>query len=261
MKFLALVSCLLLSLAVSAQEIYQDVESVPALRTQSYPAKDYKHIIIFSAQRTGSSLVYNVFRFLFEDSDKLFARHNNFTSDRVVLKAHTSKKFLSVDPARTLCIFTFRNPWDASISNYRICTRKTIENKAFAQKLINRHASYLLFSEQLQQKGQSLIRLKYEDFVDDLDSLFRCIEEHFNITIDLRDKELMRKSYSKENIKACTKGLKNFSEFLPISGFHGQHVNAERYIPPADFLYWLKVYMKEVSPLFQAYGYPPVECD
>ena len=65
----------------------------------------------------------------------------------------------------------------------------------------------------------------------------------------------MRIGYSKENIKACTKNLKDFEEYLPISGFHGDHIVTGRYTPPADFLYWLNINLSCVQGVFKNYGY------
>ncbi len=46
----------------------------------------------------------------------------------------------------------------------------------------------------------------------------------------------MKIGYSKENICLCTQDMTSFKEFLPISGFHGQHLTPEKYAPPADLL-------------------------
>lgn len=244
----------LLKSACYSQEIY-DVETVPYLRTKEYPTPSRKKIVIFSAPRTGSSLVYNIFRFLFEEDAKLNEHHNSFNLDRVVLKTHRIGEIQLLEKENAICIFTFRNPFDACVSNFRICTRSFIDHKKFAQELVHRHSNALLFTEKLEKEGRHMIRLKYENFSDHLEALFEVIEDQFNIAIDSRDKELMRKSYSKENIEACVKNLKDFSEYLPISGFHGQHVTSQDYEPPADFLSWLNVYLENLIPLYQTYGY------
>jgi len=107
----------------------------------------------------------------------------------------------------------------------------------------------------MERKGWDVIRLKYENFANDLDFIFDAIEDHFHISIDVKDKELMRKGYSKENIYRCIQHLTDFREYLPISGFHGQHVIFQEFTPPADFVHWLNIYLNGAKPLFRPYGY------
>ena len=242
------------SLAYHAQEIY-DVETVPTLRTKAYSSEAYKNIVIFSAPRTGSMLIYNIFKFLFEKDSQLLARHDNFNLNRVVLRTHRFAEFNLIDKESTLCIFTFRNPIDACISTFRICTRNPINPQELAYEFINRTCCYFSYIKSKEHEGLQVLKLKYEDSAGNLDLIFDKIEDHFHISIDPKDKELMRLCYSIENIEACIKGLKDFDEFLPISGFHGKHVTLQRYTPPADFLYWLNIYLQEFIPLIQPYGY------
>ena len=237
-----------------AQKIY-NVETAPSLRTKSYSRGPYKNIVIFSAPRTGSSLIYNIFKFLFEEDAYLLARHDRFNLDRAVLRTHRFNEFNLTDKENTLCVFTFRNPIDAVISHYRLYTQKPINTKKVAQTLINKQLKYLLFSQEIEKAGQSIIRHRFEDSVANMDFIFELIENHFNISIDPKDKELMKVCYSKENIQACIKNLKDFNEYLPISGFHGKHVTLNKYVPPKDLLYWLNIYLEDVKPLFQTYGY------
>ena len=103
--------------------------------------------------------------------------------------------------------------------------------------------------------GYHVAPLKYEDFTDDLNYLFNFIEDNFSISIASNDKELMKKGYSKQNIFFCTQNFADFNEYLPISGFHGRHINLEGYIPPKEFLYWLNIYLEDIKSLFKNYGY------
>lgn len=258
MKNSALFSFLLIFISAGmichAQEFF-DVETLPCSRTKQFSPEPYKKIIVFSAPRTGSSLVYNLFRFLFEDGSKIFSHHFDFNQDRLVLKTHKIADLDLVEEDNVLYIFTIRNPLNACISNYRICPRKITDNRAFAEQLINKHRNYLILSEKMKNDGMNVVLLKYEDFTDNLDYLFDYIENHFQISIDSMDKVLMKKGYSKENICFCTRNLADFKEFLPYSGFHGRHVNLEAYTPPEEFSYWLNVYLEDIKPLFKNYGY------
>lgn len=246
--------CMSLNFMCYAQDIY-DVETLPTLRTQQYSMFPYKEIIVFSAPRTGSSFVYNVFRYLFEDDSKLFSHHYVFNQDRSVLKTHRSYEILSVEEKNVLYVFIMRHPYDGSISNHRICPFEFKDQQWFAEELAHRHRNALWLSEKLEAEGCNVQRLKYEDFADNPDYLFDFIENHFVLSIAAEDKELIRKGYSKQNVYACTQHFADFTGSLPISGFHGRHINVEDYSPPEDFLYWLKVYIEEIKPFFRKYGY------
>lgn len=252
MKKIVLLLCLS---GICFSEVFYDVESLPALRTKQYIMNPPQKIVIFSSSRTGSSLVYNIFRFLFEEDSKLFFHHNDFNLEKRVLKTHRYDDMEVAEKEDIIYVYTLRNPMDASISNYRICPHKIKNSRNFARDLINNQIARLLYAENLEKEGKRVLRLKYEDFVDDIDFILDFIKDQFQISIDLRDKELIKKGYSKENIHLCIKNLLDFKEYLPISGFHGKHVIMEHYTPPENFLYWLEIYLNNVKPAFRAYGY------
>src|SRR5690242_5117565 len=93
----------------NAEEVL-NVETLPTLRTQQYSMGPYKKIIICGPERTGSTLVYNVFKYLFEDNDSLFEDHEIQNWNRLVLKTHILN--IPQDPT-ILCVMTLRNPVDA----------------------------------------------------------------------------------------------------------------------------------------------------
>ena len=237
-----------------SKEIY-DVEILPSLRSQQYPLNLNKKIIIFSAPRTGSSLTYNIFRFLFEDDSMIFSRHDDFNLDRFVLKTHRFEELKLINEENVTYIFTLRNPIHTCLSHYRVVKEKKMSNKTFAKDLVNRHYRYLTFFEEMKNKGKKIAWLKYEDFSDNIEHTFDFIENHFQISITIEDKELMRKGFSRENIYACIENFSDFSEYLPLSGFHGKHLNINGYTPPEDFIYWLNHFLEEIKPLLKKYGY------
>jgi hypothetical protein len=185
----------------------------------------------------------------------LFSYHNIFDLNRNVLRTHKFSDLDAVKKENVLYIYTYRNPISASISNFRICTRKITSLKSFAHELANRHINYLKASEKMEAEGKDIQRFRYEDFSDNIEELLDAIERTFHIAIDLKDKELIKEGYSKASIYANTAHLNSFEEYLPISGFHGCHVSADVYDPPEEFLHWLKIYVDKAKPLFQKYGY------
>jgi hypothetical protein len=228
---------------------------VTTLRTKQYSAGNYKNIVIFSAPRTGSSLTYNIFRFLFESDSDLLTPHNNFDLDHIVLKTHRFDQLELIDKKNTLCVFTFRNPINACISHFRVCLHNPIYPRKIAKEFIQKHSKYFLITEKNEKEGQCTLRMKYENFADNLDYIFDAIEDHFQISIDPLDKALISKSYSKENIQANIENLKEFKEFLPISGFHGTHITPQEYRPSREFFDWLNIYLEDEKAIFQNYGY------
>lgn len=233
-----------------------DVEMLPTLRSKQYLCEQYQKFVVFSAPRTGSSAIYNVFRYLFEDNDKLSDHHNKFDLKRKVLKTH---RF--VDVGRLVCnddvlfIFTLRNPIDACISNYRINTKENLNFKEYAADLMYQQSDYLEFAVGLQSIGKNVLILKFEDFSVNIDNLIDFIEKQCSISIDSEDKELIRKGYSKENVFLCTKDLADFNEYLPISGYHGNHIKKTNYKPQQEFINWLYYFLDPVKFQFRKQGY------
>ena len=115
-----------------SKEIY-DVEILPSLRSQQYPLNLNKKIIIFSAPRTGSSLTYNIFRFLFEDDSMIFSRHDDFNLDRFVLKTHRFEELKLINEENVTYIFTLRNPIHTCLSHYAVLASLG----KFPKKLLN----------------------------------------------------------------------------------------------------------------------------
>ena len=114
MRYLGILFCLF---SFGTAEELLDVETLATLRTQQYPMEPYKKIVIYSAQRTGSTLAYNVFKYLFENQNSLFCSHHKSNQDCFVSKTHQPPSLK--DSNATLIVITIRNPADAIISAFR----------------------------------------------------------------------------------------------------------------------------------------------
>lgn len=251
--FLFLLFILLEAVSFAGEPL--DIESLPSLRMKQYSADPHKKIVVFSAPRTGSSLTYNIFRFLFEKSENISSFHNSFDQNCLVLKTHKFAELELLEDKNVLYIVTIRNPIDAIISNYRISPQKIKNIGEFTKNLMQKHKEYLLFCEQLKESGNTVIFIKYEDFKDDFEVIFQMIQNHFSLVIEDLDKELIQKGYAKENVHFFIEGFSSFKEYLPISGFHGKHVTLDSYTPPKELVYWLNTYLDEIKPVFSKYGY------
>ena len=217
--------------------------------------RGYKKIVIYSATRTGSSLVYNVFRFLFQNEASLSSRHDKFNLASSVLKTHNHKKLGVLRNHNVLYVVPIRDPLQASISMYRIYPRQTRDTQNYCKSLIDRQLIHLTIAEKLQGAGRDVVFLRYEDFENNVDYLIDFIENYFSISVFPLDKDRMKKGYDKENVYASTKNIPDFMNYLPISGFHGNHVTREKFTPPEDVLYWLNYYLGHAKPAFKKYGY------
>ncbi|HLB52599.1 MAG TPA: hypothetical protein VJK48_02680 [Chlamydiales bacterium] len=234
---------------------FLDPENLPYSRTKMYSTGPYNKVVIYSAPRTGSSFVYNVFRYLFEEDKGLSLPHDPFHLGGKVRKTHDRKNVKALGKEGTLCIATIRNPIHASVSRYR--TRKEPPQKLndWCRSQISKQAKYLKRIEELKNEGYSVIVLKYEEIEGNFDALFSTIETQLFFTITDEDKERIRQGYSKENITKKLASLSNFQEALPLSGFHGSHISSQTYAPPEEVVHLLNVYRDKQKKVFQRYGY------
>jgi hypothetical protein len=232
-----------------------NIEMLPTLRTQQYPLGSWRKIVVFSAPRTGSSLIYNTFRYLFEDQSNIFCFHNEFNLNRFVLKTHKFNELNLLKDFKVLFVVTIRNPINSIISNFRICPHKIENIRNFVENKIQMHKDYLRFYEKLKLSGNNVIFLKYEDFENNMECLFELIESHFKLQINEEDKHIVKRGYGKENVSLSIEGFSDFKEWLPISGFHGSHIMTDTYVPPEELIYWLNILIEKVKPEFKKYGY------
>ena len=232
-----------------------DVESLPELRTTQYEIAPYKKIVVFSASRTGSSLVYNICRFLFEKGENFSCFHNEFNQNCLVLKTHIYSELNLIEEKDVLYVVPIRNPIDACISHYRISESRFKETERFARKIMKKQGGYLSFCDTMKNEGKNVVFVKYEDFGGNIDYLLEFFENYFSLSILTEDREMIKKGYAKENIYKAVEEFANFKNALPISGFHGKHVSLEKYTPPERFLEWLNDNLQEIKPIFMKYGY------
>jgi len=251
--FTSIAPLIFISLTCTAGE-WLDVETLPLHRSQRYETP-YDKIVIFTEPRTGSSLIYNVFRFLFEKEDKIFSHHTENDPDKITLKVHEFKPEELFAPKKVLYVMTVRNPVDTCISHYRIFADTITNFQGFIERQITGQHNYLTCYEKMVQKGLNTLLFQYEYFNQDIDYLLELIENYFQLSIYKADKELLRRGLSKQNVSRCTENLNSFFEYLPCSGFHGKHVASNNYEPPDEIYFWINTYLVQVRHLYEYYGY------
>ena len=232
-----------------------NIETLPILRTHQYPIKPYSNIIISSAHRTGSTLIYNVARFLFENPQNICNSDWDHNKKNLVLKTHNLSNLVFLNNKNPLYLIPIRNPITATISNYRIQLIPPQDLESFVREMFFLQARHLLFIEDLQKNNKNFLVIKYENFNDNLDYLFDLIEKRLLISINNIDRKNIKLGLSKKSVSSSTNHFASFEEFLPSSRFHGKHVAQQDYTPPEELLYWIYYYLDEIKPAFQEYGY------
>jgi hypothetical protein len=203
-------------------------------------------------------LIYNVFRFLFEEEHCLSFPVEEFDLCKSVYKTHRvlTIKAVKEKEENILYVIPVRDPIQATISRCRIRSYPVKNIRTFCKNMINGYVTFFQCVEDLQEAGFPVVILKFEEIEKgQCRYLIDFIQTHFHLSIEEKDAQTLSAGFSRENIYDNIRSFSSFNEFLPISGFRGKHISLEPFIPPDELLYWLNYYSNEVKPLFQKYGY------
>jgi len=200
-----------------------DLANVHNQRTKQYELNDYTKIIQYSPHRTGSTLVYNVLRYLFEDDEQMkvlgyFFRDKKKVLENKVIKTHFS---WSCNKEGTCIFATVRHPVDAVVSYMRIMK---IKRSGPIKTLIQKHFAYWNTLQKLKAQGKKVVLLRYEDFSENIDHIFDRIEENLDISIGEQDKNILREAFSRDNVKQHIKKFSSFNK-KDITHLHGNHID------------------------------------
>lgn len=208
-----------------SEEHFCDLESLPVIRTKQYRLPKNKKILVYSAPRTGSSLIFNIFRYLFEDINNLKMIHHFYDAQRKVFKSHKLDEYTSYSKDQLLIVVPFRDPIKASISQSKMPKCQNTPLNELASKLINSQLNHLYSAMEMKKKEFQVIFYYYDEFKNNMTRFLAAIEKVFNINIHEKDKTILAESLSITNIQKAISHLKTFDEYLPYSGFHGNHIN------------------------------------
>lgn len=177
-----------------------NIELLKFKRTKQYNLKEYSHILVCTPYRTGSTLLYNILRFLFENENILNSPATylfpgkKLNDNIIVYKSHSYPQELK----STIVISSIRNPVDACFSYLML--KSFQNNEASIQRITETYVSQLRDLEKFQDKYEDLVILNFEEFNDDFNFLLKKIENIFSIEINEKDKELIKSLFSKNNI-------------------------------------------------------------
>ncbi len=234
------------------EEDFIDLHSFVKERTQQYPLKTCKKIYLNTPPRTGSTLVYNVLRFLFENDDHK-PWDGNFWN--LIVKSH-GDPFLRSD---VIYITTIRDPVEACLSHYRVyCSKqgKILPIETLDQIVQGQQQSFKHLEKLVSNKMRVII-LEYEEIVDNLGFLLAILENKFNITIDPRDKDFLQRALCKENVIRNAEKLHTFSLIDEFSLVHGSHIDRGELSKDLQELIRMEILQRlsEQPSLFQKWGY------
>ena len=170
-----------------------------------------EEIIQFGPVRSGSTLIYNLLRDIFPNSE--------------VRKTHYMEK----NPSTKYIVSTYRNPLDimASLIQFhdQMPTIASIREKIFFIKN-NGLVDFVNIID-----NDKILKLKYEDFYNNYNYIYDKFETYFKIKIDSEQRIFLDKKYKINNIKKIVQKYDSFNDFDDITHWHGNHISPNNGAP------------------------------
>lgn len=225
-----------------------NLENAWQFKAKNYYVPGDRTIVVFSPPRTGSTLVFNVLQFLFSPKDG--------SQPAKVRKTHSIGP-----PYRDQIIFIpIRNPIDSACS---ICRLRDLDGKILTEKLLDNTVAKLIQQYrrclEVSREYPQAFLLKYEENVENINSLIQRIEKIFGINVHEYDKELLNQFFNKEAVLTYIqeKNLKKFSQWDKQTQIHGNHIasNDDLLRKYPDLRNQLRERLVVESKLFEELGY------
>lgn len=191
-----------------------------------------KNIIQWSPPRSGSTLVWQILDYLFEDPN--YTKYK-WTHPNIVQKTHTLDYSLLNKPSHFF-VTTLRNPIDCMVS--WMLVSKHPFTKESIDKNIAQYLNYFSLLKLVESANNSII-LRYDKFYNDNNVIYNAIEKAFGVEITKSMRETMNKKFSKDNNKKIADTMKDFDEVKKDSFIHGDHFNS------TEVSYWRQKIPKE----------------
>ncbi len=217
----------------------------------------YKHFAIMSVPRTGSTLTYAITQYLVEtqfDPDcDLFSRavskHHHFTN----INSNMIKEY------NVLALIPIRDPFAALASCIKLDDNITEEKARSCLDSFNDYYLQLVhFLEAM--PSENILLFRYEEFVSDHKVLVDCICTKLGVEISDEERERASLLFSKQNVQNYTSNFKGFSQYDPVTLFHGNHISKNQ--KSLEELVSLETYneaVKKLNVFCKRLGYPERE--
>jgi hypothetical protein len=166
----------------------------------------FKKIIICSCPRTGSTLVYNLIKEVFD----------TYT----VEKTHKIDNFDN----ENLYIIPIRHPYNSIIS-IGLCNKLQFDKQHDLLNCVNNYLDYGGNDIINIQDTENILHLHYENFYNNLEYVYKSIEEKLNINIPEYIKTDVIKKHSLENVKNLIKNMNDFKLVDNETQYHGLHIS------------------------------------
>lgn len=221
------------SIICTANESALDISNFYGLRTKQYSLGNVDQIIQFSPPRTGSTLLFNILKFLFENEQYLQSTSIGLVESlpQNVIKTHD---LLGTYPNNAFFFVTIRHPIPSILSIFRVLN-SPLNDKTIRTHLQN-YIRRLNEIDRLIRKGKNVVVLRYEEFSVDMNYIFQAIEKGLSLEIHEQDKELMRTYLSKENVQNYIQQFQSFNEY-DGTHFHGNHITDDMNYPSENEKY------------------------
>ncbi len=168
-----------------------------------------KVIIQFGMIRSGSTLVFNILKELF----------NNYS----IIKTHHYPTILQRIQSIPI-VATFRDPLDIICSSIK--RSEELPNREVIEKHIEvLHKNGFDDFIKLEKNYKNKINLRYENFYNDYDHIFDKIENFLSIKISKASRCDIKNKFSINKVKEKISIFKSFEEYDIATKFHGLHIS------------------------------------
>ncbi|MDP6426078.1 MAG: hypothetical protein QF443_03730 [Dehalococcoidia bacterium] len=169
---------------------------------------------LYGVPRSGGTLVYNIIREVFPDLEIKPQTHTYFQDS---VKA----------------VVTYRDFRDSVISTWRVSLGfdeqdyKVIAKYRWLIDTIDgykRQVSDNLNRFRNEWSENDVLFIKYENWFNNYDFLFERLEIFFDVKINSSERKILKKKYSRREVKKKIKQFKSFDEYDKKDHFHGYHI-------------------------------------
>ena len=182
----------------------------------------YNRIIQFAPIRTGSTVLWQMLDYLFED--RTYTK-NKWKHPNYVVKAHKlHKKYVKEG---NVYFITIRNPLEAIASTIRVRFFEQPLSETF--EMITQLMIGMFEQVYKIRNDPNVFVFRYENFHNNYGVFLDKIEEIFEIKINDEHKAEMLKKFSREGNLKISKEFDSFQELDPHTLVHGDHVAEKEY--------------------------------